>query len=174
VGTPETAPQLSPKVAQLFWMVHSARATLHSGAAVAGFPTDSINSAARHLGSGDSDKKDTGDLQVQNGHYVVSISNHFRFRRSHQVSECWRKPGADYKLFKNFGDDITDGSEFHATCKQCWPARSRPPPPSAAAAPDEQVATVRRVSAIRASIARESLKVRDGGHDADGRQGKHL
>ena len=174
MGTPESAPQLFPKDAQLFWTVHGARAALPSGAAVTGFPTDSINLAARRLGSGDSDKKDTGDLQVQNGHYVVFTSSHLRFRRLHRVGGCWRRPGTDYKLFKNSGDDIPDDRELHTTCRQCWPASSRLLPPSETAASDEQVATVMRASAISAGNARESLKVRDGNYDADRRRGKRL
>ena len=54
--------------------------------------------------------------------YFISVTGYSRKRRLHLGGECWRVPGRDYSEFSEHGDSLPGPPEYHAACKQCFPA----------------------------------------------------
>ena len=76
---------------------------------------------AGETGAGDgSGAKQAGVYANVQGPYVVSISTRTQNRCLHHLGKCWRKPGVDYQLFVDLGDQL-DPSQYSSICRNCWP-----------------------------------------------------
>ena len=55
------------------------------------------------------------------GTYVLSVIGRSKRRTLHRIGECHRVPGVHYSSFEIAGDEPPRSSEFHQSCKQCFP-----------------------------------------------------
>ena len=59
--------------------------------------------------------------QTRMGHYVVSVVGNSKSRTLHRVGDCFRQPGVHYRDFECFGDELPGPSQYHRSCKTCFP-----------------------------------------------------
>ena len=100
------------------------------GEAVAGFGDDGVYPSGPLMGYESMSEDDAGDLAAgeaevreapTHGTYVLSIVCRGQTKTLHRIGECHRVPGIHYSRFEVVGDNPPPASEFHRSCRLCFP-----------------------------------------------------
>ena len=71
------------------------------------------------------DDADAGEVEVReaptHGTYVLSVVGRGQTKTLHRIGECHRVPGIHYSRFEVVGDNPPPASEFHRSCRLCFP-----------------------------------------------------
>eukprot|EP00435_Cladocopium_sp_Y103_P026971 s306_g6.t1 len=85
------------------------------------------------------------------GTYILSVVGRCRNKTLHRMGECHRIPGVHYSEFEVVGDNPPDASEFHQSCKICFPRGTRAGEESSSEAGDDEVSSSDSSTSVESS-----------------------